>query len=301
MALVTVAIPVYSDFPWYIHSLESCRKQTSTDFELLICVNRPGDLSVDQWLKDHPFPCRVRVIHSDQTLSMTENWNRCIDCCDTEWLIILHEDDELLPDCIARIDASIAEHHDATSIIGGADIIDAEGRLIRHSLTDWVRALVRPKSNRPIALDHAEFLKRICWANFIYAPAFCLHRSKLGLLRFNPRWTFVPDLDFYASLFLLPGQSVALTGPLARYRRHEGAATSQMTKNLRRFDEEISYYDDLSERLFRSKRPGPALIAKLAPLIRIHIALHLLKSFSRFEWRTCRELCTLTLKGLWIK
>lgn len=300
MALVTVAVPVYSDFPWYIHSLESCLKQTSADFELLICINRPGDRSIEQWLEKHPFKGRVRVIHSEKTLPMAENWNRCIEACNSEWLVILHEDDELLPECIARMSAAIEANPNATSIIGGAEIIDAQGSKIRNSLTDWVRALVQPKSNRSIELDHEEFLKRLCWANFIYAPAFCIRRSRIGSIRFSDRWKFMTDLDFYVSIFQTPEKSVSLAEPLARYRRHEAAATSQMTKTLFRFEEEIAFYGELSERLRKANRPGPAFIAKLCPFIRAHIVLRMLESLIRLDFKTCRELCTLSLKGVWM-
>lgn len=300
MAFVTVAVPVYSDFPWYIHSLESCLKQTSSDFKLLVCINRPGDRSIDEWIAKRAFPFSVRVIHAEQSLPMAENWNRCIENCDTEWLVILHEDDELLPDCIERLNRAIASEPKSTAIIGGAEIIDRQGRRILHSLTDKVRAWVRPKTTRPNAFENGELLNRLCWANFVYSPAFCLNLAKLGSLRFSGRWKFVVDLDFYASIFLKPGQSVSLPESIARYRRHEGAATSQMTKTLLRFDEEISYYSELSQRVRVVGLRRASFIARLSPLIRANIIIHALKALFRLDFSTLRELCTLLLKGLWM-
>ncbi len=75
----------------------------------------------------------------------------------------------------------------------------------------------------------------------------CYRRSALGGRRFDPRWQFVLDLEFFARLLLDGETLLGLPVVAYAYRRHGDSATAQQTKNLHRFVEEIEIYECLAD------------------------------------------------------
>ena len=71
-------------------------------------------------------------------LSMTEHHNACLKLPSTPWLWLVHDDDELYPNSVARVQEFLAGCEDAAIVLGGLEYIDVQGS----RLTKWM-----PKTN----------------------------------------------------------------------------------------------------------------------------------------------------------
>lgn len=94
MALVTIAIPVFERFEFFIAALESALAQTI-----------PCPIIVSDNASSHKkfrevcdlYPGRVTYYENVKNLGMFENWNRCIRLADTEYVMVLGDDDLIHP------------------------------------------------------------------------------------------------------------------------------------------------------------------------------------------------------------
>ena len=48
------------------------------------------------------YESHIKCYRNDINLGMSGNWNKCIDLCKTDWLMIFHADDEILPGSIIQ-------------------------------------------------------------------------------------------------------------------------------------------------------------------------------------------------------
>jgi glycosyltransferase involved in cell wall biosynthesis len=100
---VSICVPTYNGAEYLQVCLNSILRQSFTDFEVIIV----DDCSTDQSLqiskeyqqKDH----RIKVFQNNNNLGLVENWNRCVDLAEGEWIKFVFQDDTLEPDCIKKM------------------------------------------------------------------------------------------------------------------------------------------------------------------------------------------------------
>lgn len=91
---ITVAIPSYNKEKYIERCIQSVLKQNFFANEILVVDNCSSDRTFDIAKKFEPM---VQCVRNEKNLGMTGNWNRCIELCQSDLLLILHADDELLP------------------------------------------------------------------------------------------------------------------------------------------------------------------------------------------------------------
>ena len=96
----TIAIPAYKR-TFLKECIDSILAQTYKDFELIIINDAsPEDLdSVVECYKDS----RIRYYVNETNcgaLNVVDNWNKCLDYALGEYLILMGDDDKLLPYCL---------------------------------------------------------------------------------------------------------------------------------------------------------------------------------------------------------
>lgn len=89
-------------------ALASILKQ-SGDFEVVIGDNANTDETVEVLSARDREP-RVRVLRSDTVLSVTENWMRCLDAARGDYLLMIGDDDCLLPRFFDEVDRILRAH-----------------------------------------------------------------------------------------------------------------------------------------------------------------------------------------------
>jgi hypothetical protein len=62
-------------------------------------------------------------------LNMTDHHNACLELVSTPWALLLHDDDELSPDILSRLESFLSECKGAGMVVGGIEYIDQKGNV----------------------------------------------------------------------------------------------------------------------------------------------------------------------------
>ncbi len=110
---LTVAIPSYNKEKYISRCLDSI-VANKADIEKIILID---NCSADKTFEiANGYEPTITCLQNSSNLGMSGNWNRCIDECETEWLMIFHADDIMLPGAIAHY-TKIIESHPTISLI----------------------------------------------------------------------------------------------------------------------------------------------------------------------------------------
>jgi glycosyltransferase involved in cell wall biosynthesis len=89
---LTVAIPTYNKEQYIKRCIDSVLRQNMS-IKIVVIDNQSTDAT---WNIINSYGDEITKIQNSTNLWMGWNWNKCIDSCDTDLLMILHADDELL-------------------------------------------------------------------------------------------------------------------------------------------------------------------------------------------------------------
>jgi glycosyltransferase involved in cell wall biosynthesis len=234
---ISFAVP-YFDNPGYLaEALASVRAQTVPDWELVVVDDagpQPAE-DVVRRLDDR----RVRYVRNEERLGLPGNWNECLRQCRAPLATLLHGDDRLLPSYAEEVLAAADARPDAAAVFTGAGVIDQHGRPTR-TLVDTAKGVLARRRNLG-ELTGDRGLAVLLGANLIYCPTLALRRDALGRDPFDARWRFVADWDLTVRLLLEGRTLVGVDRRLLEYRRHDAQTTAQLSRDTRRFDEELTF------------------------------------------------------------
>lgn len=124
----SITIPAYKR-KFLSEAIESCLAQSYQDFELIIVDDAsPEDLeSVVNSFKDS----RIRYYRNEKNcgaVDVVDNWNRCLDYAQGDYIICMGDDDRLLPCCLEEY-AKLMEKHPGLGVYHAwTEIIDENGK-----------------------------------------------------------------------------------------------------------------------------------------------------------------------------
>ncbi len=104
----SVLVPSRNGGTFLPHVLKSALGQTG-DFEVVVSDNANIDETATV-LSSYANDQRVRVVRSDVVLSVTENWMRTLRAARGRYLLMIGDDDLLLPDFFDRVNAVLARN-----------------------------------------------------------------------------------------------------------------------------------------------------------------------------------------------
>lgn len=215
---VTVGIPTRNRSGWLREAIESVLAQSYKRFVLLVSDNAStDDTSAVVGSFDDP---RVQYAPVEQNIGMTGNLNRLIDLSDTEFLVLLCDDDALHPDYLSLTVEAIRRWPTAGVAHTGSKIIDGSGV----TLNPHERLM---KTQESVVFDpRGEFLKRSMTSVAACFSSALLRRAAVvgcGGLRQDEE----PIGD--VSVMMRIGRDwdfVYLNRPLVVSRAHEGAESA---------------------------------------------------------------------------
>jgi glycosyltransferase involved in cell wall biosynthesis len=116
--LVSVITPVYNTEKYLAECIESVLAQTYESWEYMIVNNCSTDRSLEIALHFAQRDSRIRVCNNDKFLSQFQNWNHAMRQISSEskYCKVVHADDWLFPECIARM-VEVAEAHPSVGIV----------------------------------------------------------------------------------------------------------------------------------------------------------------------------------------
>jgi len=285
---ITLAVPYHSGFELLLVTLRSIASQRHGETRALLCDDSPGGLTEQQLAAMHAlFPAGrpLSVLRNPVNLGMARAWNRCLDEAESDLVTLVHGDDELDPE-YARAMVELAERRpDATAMFSGARIIGQSGQSTL-SFPDLYKELLIPAHDRELLVQGDRGLSSLLRGNYIFCPSVCYRKSRLGDVRFDPRFRMVLDFDLTTRL-LLDGHSLVGVPKrrLYRYRRHEQNATQHLTKELTRFREESDLYLAIAQRCRELGYGRSERKAQQRRIIALNLLFCMVRDAGQREWR----------------
>lgn len=281
-ATITFAIPFYRGDEYLRRAIRSVFAQTSPAWQLVVCDDSP-DGAAEAVLAEFADP-RVRYARNPRNLGMAGNWNRCFDVTETELVTLLHGDDELLPNYAATMTRAAAAHRTAAALFCRARVIGADSQPV-FSFPDRIKDVLLRWGTEPVMLSGPEGIAGLLRGNYIMCPTVCYRLPVVGDRRFQARWKFVLDLEFFSRLLKDGGEIVGVPEFAYAYRRHAENATAAYTESLLRFEEEAKLYDELARDASARGWHSVARVGGQKRMIRLHLAFRIVSDALRGRFR----------------
>lgn len=117
--LVSVVTPVYNGEKFIAECIESVVAQTYSNWEYTIVNNRSTDHTLTIAQRYAQQDSRIRVHDNEQFLELMPNWNHAMRQISPEskYCKVVHADDWLFPECLARM-VNVAEEHASVGVVG---------------------------------------------------------------------------------------------------------------------------------------------------------------------------------------
>src|SRR5918995_5503317 len=223
-AKVSVIVPIYNQAPFIRETVESVLGQDYANVELVLSDDGSTDGTQDI-LREYTArdPERVKVVASERNTGIAGAFNRALDAHTGEYIAWLGGDDVMLPGKLSRQVAILESRPGAIGCCHDAEVFDSASGRVYGRFTEVYngRRGVRD-GGVELLLDPA----------YLMLPSTMMVRSSaVGDLRFDPRIRITNDWLFDIELFQR-GSIVGLDDVLARYRRHQSNATSQVSDVL---------------------------------------------------------------------
>lgn len=221
---VSVVVPIYNQEPFIRETVESVLAQDYANIELVLSDDGSTDGTSEilrRYEADHPQ--QVKVVRSERNTGIAGAFNRGLDAHTGDYVAWLGGDDVMLPGKLTRQVAVLEARPDAVGCCHDAEVFDsASGRT-------YGRFTEVYNGRRGVRDGGVELLLD---PTYLMLPSTMMVRSAaVGDLRYDPRVRVSNDWLFDIQLFRY-GRVIGLDDVLARYRRHEGNATSQVSDTL---------------------------------------------------------------------
>jgi glycosyltransferase involved in cell wall biosynthesis len=130
---ISVCIPTFNGERTIAETLRSVLGQTFTDFEIVICddSSTDGTLTILSEINDD----RIKIHRFEKASAASENWNRAMHLCQSEFIKIMGQDDVLYPNCL-EIELRALSTHEAqlpTFVYSRRDIVLHNGFRLKRS------------------------------------------------------------------------------------------------------------------------------------------------------------------------
>ncbi|MCX8019795.1 MAG: glycosyltransferase [Chitinophagaceae bacterium] len=227
---ISICIPAYHRPYGIVRLLDSIKKQTYKNYEIVICddsTNKEVERAVLPYLKELP----IRYYKNAAPLGTPTNWNTAIMHSRYEWIKLMHDDDWFLHhDSLGEF---ASETKKANFIFCGTTEVQFEKNRVQKKGLD-AKALKRLQ-NDPLLLFYD---------NLIGHPSNVMFKK--NELFFNPKFKWVVDVDFYIRYLLLVPGFEYIHKPLVGTGVDSSAVSAQCYKNP---DVEIREYLSLLRQL----------------------------------------------------
>lgn len=240
---VSVCVPTYNGAAFLRRALDSARRQTFRDFELLVVDDASDDATLSVVRDVARREPRLRLVRNPRRLGLVGNWNRCVTLSRGAWVKFLFQDDTLAPRCLE-------------SMLGAArpeDMLVVCRRRLRYEpgVGRGVRALYSAHLRAHSVSERFPGRTRVGGgefaARFVERPGFNVVGEPTALLvrreafarwgGFDPELAMLCDWELAARVAVNAGL-VWVPAPLATFRVHPGAE-SALNRRDRRFRGEV--------------------------------------------------------------
>ncbi|MFH6955668.1 glycosyltransferase [Pseudoalteromonas sp. XMcav1-K] len=281
--MITFAIPCFnSNISFLMHAIESVKMQTLPCWKLIIVDgNQERNLTLESIvLKERDE--RISYKRNDDDLSMAGNWNFAFDAAETEFVVLLHDDDVLSANYIEEMSKLIDSNKRAALYFCDVFLIDAYGKNVS-TVPDLVKSLIKPKKAM-LTLEGDIGLSSLLKGCYIFCPTSCYRKSQIKNSPFTNNWKMVTDFQMYFDLLASGKKLTGTNQKLYSYRRHNNNQTVHLTSNFTRFEEEVEFYNMVNKTIgiswVRSKK-----LSEKKRIIKLHLLYVAFKNAVQLNFR----------------
>ena len=254
--LVSIAIPAYN--PLYFQAaLQSALNQTYASLEVIVCDDSDSD-EIHELVQACTVPQTVtlRYVRNEQRLGFQGNLMACAELATGEYLKLLCDDDQLLPESIARQVQGFIDHDDVNLVVAQRQYCDGDYLLLPERLENSSFASGDTLFKGEDLLDVLESTA----VNFLSNLSGALMRTH-QVLEYLPALTqigegFVARLDFALFVCLLRRGNLAVMGQVLSFERLHPARMSNQLEVQQAVAVELGWLTQMLA--VRSGEPAPA-------------------------------------------
>ena len=227
--LVSIIVITYNSGKFVTGTLESARKQTYPNVELIVSDDRSTDDTVDicrGWIDENRDRfVRVTLVTTEKNTGVPANINRGVSVSQGQWIKCIAGDDLLSEDCISELIGYISAQPDDIQILS-SDVIRFTGESVSDGVIEKNRD-TRFFSPESTAKDQYEMLLRF---NRIFAASVILRRDLLlSVNGFDERFRLLEDWPLWIKITETGHKIYYLNKALVYYRLHD--TNISMTKD----------------------------------------------------------------------
>jgi glycosyltransferase involved in cell wall biosynthesis len=220
----SILLPTRDRLEYLRYAVETVTRQDYADWELIVSDNCSVD-DVSGFIAGLADP-RIKYLRTDESVPVTENWNKALDASSGEYVLMLGDDDGLMPGYFQKIDQIVAEFGEPDVIYSPALLLAYPGVIPGHEAgyvhrmgcATFFDGLEEPRLLEPdVARDLVRASMELRLRFDFNMQLFTIRRSAIEALRRAGRFFHSPFPDYYAAnlLFLRSKRIVIYPDPLA--------------------------------------------------------------------------------------
>ncbi len=204
-AFITVVIPTYNRCTTLRNTIESVLNQVGfTDYIIIVVDNQCKNNSDTECMIKSLNSDKILYYQNEENIGQIPNWNRGIEIADSEWVILLHDDDMLKNNYFEKITKIIKKNPQIQALGSVSDIHEYEVNNILRSQNTHKMQIKRLIKTR--CKDHLSKLKLrdYYFESGYYAPIGCLYKREnvIKLGGFNVEFFPISDWVFHVNYML---------------------------------------------------------------------------------------------------
>jgi glycosyltransferase involved in cell wall biosynthesis len=232
MPKVSICVPNLNCRPFLRERFETIFKQTLEDWELIVCDSYSDDGAWEYIQELASREPRMRISQTPRN-GIYAGFNDCIGLGRAEYVYIATSDDTMMPDCLAKMVATLDSHPDCGLCQCELVIIDENGLPMspakqwnHYTLGSYDQSLVSKKNKR--MAPHDGIAHPALFTIYTSVTQLLIRRSvfdRIGL--FDGRWGSISDFEWEMAAGLVEN-CIYIPEKLATWRLHSDQATQNV-------------------------------------------------------------------------
>lgn len=244
--LVSIIVITYNSSKYVLETLESVKKQTYQNIELIITDDCSLDNTIaicNKWVEENSDRFVItEIISAKRNTGIPSNCNRGVKKSQGEWIKLIAGDDILLETCIEDNVEYIIENPDAKFVVSELLEINDNGCLIfnhkvKREKDNWIRFYFNAKTAEKQLKAYAR------WPVFLNAPTYFMNRQLLeDIDYFDEEYKIFEDMPLMYRVNSSDTIIYFMSKPTVKYRIHDKAISRKLSINDDRDKEILSVF-----------------------------------------------------------
>ncbi|MDY9918308.1 MULTISPECIES: glycosyltransferase [Proteiniphilum] len=240
--LVSVILVTYNSAPYVVETLESVKKQTWKNIEIIISDDGSTDNTIllcSGWIeRNEDRFVSIKLITVEKNTGIPSNCNRGLRAANGEWIKMIGGDDKLLRNAVTDNLTYARCFPDASFIISDVQEIDENGMLIRDSVIN--KGLIF-FSSLPTAKKQLKNYSR--WPFFLNSPTFFFKRELIDKIDYiDEEFRIFEDMTTLVRVMENGIKLYYMRKPTVAYRVHRSSISRSLQMDEFRKKETFRFF-----------------------------------------------------------